>query len=160
MCKEVKNVKNLFIVTVACGALLVACGGPEAKFIGTYDGGMEMPQAMIDAMNAGAAASGVDPDEFVADVLNANMTMELKKDGVCIITSDLGGETNTQNVTWSLNDEGTEITLKLADSEGSTANANMMSGVNTDLVFVVSDDGKVLTSEDDQFGMKMTYTRQ
>lgn len=152
--------KQLFAAIVACGAFLVACGGPEAKLIGTYDGGMEMPQAMIDAMNAGAAASGVDPDEFVADVLNAKMTLELKKDGVCIISSDLGGKTNSQNVTWSLNDEGTEITLKLANADGSTANANMMSGVNTDLVFVVSDDGKVLTSEGDQFGMKMTYTRQ
>lgn len=154
--------KQLLIAIVACGVLLAACGGPEGKFIGKYDGEIEIPQQMIDLMKSFAEMGGEDADAVIADMQNAKISMELKKDGVCTMTAVAGGETHTNDATWSLNEEGNEITIKIADGEDSIASSNMMPDSNTDLVFAVSNGGKVLTFEQEQMGMKfkMTFTRR
>ena len=152
--------KQIFLVIVACGALLVACGGPEAKFIGTYDGDTAIPQEVLDILRASAAMAGENADEMIANMQNATSSMELKKGGVCIITSEFAGVQKTEKLTWSVNDDGTEISIEMEETEGSAAMEDMMPGYTDALVYAVSDDGKVLTSEDNQFRMKITYTRQ
>lgn len=129
----------------------------EDRYVGVYDGEMEFPQEMLDMIRSFAEAAGEDPDDAIAKMLSPKMTMELKKDGVCTLVDSTGGASDSIDGTWSLSEDGTQITIVIEDA----ASANPMQG-DEDMVFVISDDGKVLTFKQEEMGMKfkMTFTRQ
>ena len=129
----------------------------EDRYVGVYDGQMEFPQEMLDMIRSIAEGAGDDPDDAIAEMLSPKITMELKKDGVCTLVDLTGGASDSIDGTWSLSEDGTEITIVIEDA----ASANAMQG-DEDMVFVISDDGKVLTFKQEEMGVKfkMTFTRQ
>lgn len=129
----------------------------EDRYVGVYDGQMEFPQEMLDMIRSIAERAGDDPDNAIAEMMSPKMTMELKKDGVCTLVDSTGGVSDSIDGTWSLSEDGTEITIVIEDA----ASANAMQG-DEDMVFVISDDGKVLTFKQEEMGVefKMTFTRR
>ena len=123
----------------------------EASLVGNYEGDLVISQESLDSIKEMAADFGQDADQIIAELESVKTSMELRKDGVCIMTSDSVRGTTTQNLTWSLNDEGTEITL-----------TDINDATMPQLVLLVSRDGRELTFMDTGTGLniKMTYTRQ
>lgn len=162
MCKEVRNIKNIFIAIVACGALLVACGGPEGKLIGKYEGRAEI--------FFGTPEDPIVPEGLLKEALDgmksklekARLLLELKQDGVCTMRSATGEPPDTIYGTWSLDDQDSAVMIKWEDTD-----ADLMPGTREDMVLDVFDGGKVLsmTASDDTLSLgamtfSLTFTRQ
>lgn len=136
--------KRICTLLVAATLLLAACGKPEDKFVGHYDGTMEMPQEMIDLMKSMAPQFGEDPSEMEAKLSNLQIGMELRGDGTCSMTNESDGKTDLTEGTWTLNEEGTQITVQLTEAK-KKASALGMPTAGEDLVLDVSEDGKTLS---------------
>ena len=154
--------KRLLVAVIAASLLLAACDKPEDKFVGQYDGTIDIPQELIEVMKSMVSQMGGDPDEVEAGMTGGKIAMELRGDGTCTMTKTADDNTELTDGTWTLNDEGTQITVHIAMDEEAAAEMGLPSGSGRDRVLDVSEDGKTLTFEETQLGrtVKTTFTRK
>jgi hypothetical protein len=159
--------RNLAIIAVAL--LLVACGKPQDKFVGIWDGKVEIPPETVEAMNkmmedmakaAGQKITDTDRKQMeqgLTELKNAKPTLELKEDGTCVLTSEGASPSDAANGTWVLSEDKKSITIKVESGKSTEVPPNKQ-----DLVFIIDADGKTMTFEDDQMGMKtkLTFTKR
>ena len=55
------RMKSHSLIALLAVAALVGCGKPEDKFVGKYDGKLDMPQETLDQFKAAAIAAGATP---------------------------------------------------------------------------------------------------
>ena len=159
--------RNLAII--AALLLLVGCGKPEDKFVGTWDGKIEIPPEAVAAMNkmmedmakaTGQKVTDADRQEMekaLTGAKNVKPTLDLKEDGTCILTSEADGKTGTTSGKWVLSEDKKSITVTIQPQMGAAAVPT-----NQDLVFVVGEDGKTMSYEDEQMGVKskLSFTKR
>ncbi len=150
--------KRACTLLVVATLLLAACDRPEDKFVGQYDGEIDMPQELIEAIKLFALQSGDDPDEVEAGLTGTKIAMELRRDGTCTMTESADDEAELTDGTWFLNDEGTQITVRIPMDEEEAAARGLPRGAATDRVLDVSEDDKTLTFEQTQLGRTVTTT--
>ncbi|MCH8991969.1 MAG: hypothetical protein IIA44_09515, partial [Acidobacteria bacterium] len=132
--------------------VIASCSKPEDKFVGHYDGELNIPQQMIDAMKAMASSFGGNPEEVEARIVDGKIGPELRGDGTCTMSGSSGGEGDSMDGTWTLNEEATQITLQLAEAEEKASEIGLPSA-GENLVLDVSEDGKTLSFGGRQMGM-------
>ena len=154
--------KRTCTLLVIASLLLAACTKPEDKFVGHYDGKTAIPQETIDAMRAMASSMGADPDEVEARLTNSQISMALRDDGTCTLIGESDGRSESMEGKWTLNKEGTQVTIQFTGLEEKAADMGLPTGPNQDMVLNVSEDGKTLSLEDAQIGLTfgMTFTRK
>jgi hypothetical protein len=159
--------RNLAIIAVAL--LLVGCGKPEDKFVGMWDGKVEIPPEAVAAMNkmmddmakaTGQKVTDADRKEMEKALNGAKdvkPTLDLKEDGTCVLSSEGAGRSETANGKWQLSEDKKSITVTVQSTAASAA-----APMNQDIVFIIGDDGKTMTFEDNQMGMKtkLTFTKR
>ena len=154
--------KQLLIAVIAASLLLAACDRPEDKFVGQYDGEIDMPQELIEAVKLFAVQNGDDPDEVEAGMTGGTIAMELRGNGTCTMTKTADDKTELTHGTWTLNDDGTKITIHIVMDEDTAALMDLPNVPSRDRVLDVSEDGKTLTLEESQLGRTVitTFTRK
>ncbi len=107
-----------------------------------------------------AKAEGADTEEMEAALTEGHFGLELRADGTCAMTSESKGKTESADGTWTLNDDGTQVTLKIADVSEATSSVGL-SDKGDDMVLDVSKDGMTLSLEETQMGMTfgISFTR-
>lgn len=114
-----KRVVSIVLAVLVVAALLVACGGPEGKYVvKSIDG-----NSVEDQLKSQADASGVSYDELLkqmgVDKPEEIVTLELKSDGTAIM--DMKIFSSKMEGTWkqdgdkiaiTMNDETADFTLK------------------------------------------------
>lgn len=143
------------LIALALVAALMGCGKPEDKFVGKYDGKLEIPQESIDQIKAFAGAAGATPAQIEQQIKSATFGMELMKEGKCRVWSASNGQESSNEATWTLNEQGNAITIKFKDPVAGTG------VVPPDMALTASEDKKSLTFHQNQMGIKATvvYTR-
>ena len=117
---------RLCIAVLAASLLLASCNTPVAKAIetpeeklaGNYVGSLEIPQEMIDMILSCAKAAGTSAEEMAemeAEIKGNNFSLDLRADGTCTMTTESKGEPHSTDGTWTLNEEGTAVTLQIAE---------------------------------------------
>jgi hypothetical protein len=139
---------------------------------GSWTGEIDFPEELIEGMKQmmsgmaeamGGTQDGKTADELKQDLdekmgddpfADAKITMELREDGTCTLHDD-GTEGNSEESTWSLNDDGTVLTVVTPAKEGEVG--NMM----PDMVLGISEDMDTMQFAEAQMGfeMKITFTR-
>ena len=105
--------KRLFVAVIAASLLLAACDRSRDNFVGHYDGMIDVPQELIEVMRSLALQNDVDPDEVEAAMTGVKIAMELRGDGTCTMTETADAKTRLTDGTWTLNDEGAQITVRV-----------------------------------------------
>ena len=156
------NVKRFFVLLFAVPLLLVACSKPEDKFVGEYDGTIELPDGLIEARKLFALQSGDDPDEVEAILTSGAIGMELRENGLCTMTTTYDEDSALTHGTWTLNDEGTQITVRIPIDDETAEARGLPSGSGRLRVLDVSEDGKTLTYEEERLNRTVvtTFTRK
>ena len=154
--------KRLLVAVVAASLLLAACEKPEDKFVGKYDGAIDMPPDLIEAIMLFAMQGGDDPTEVEDAIINGTIALELHENGKCTMTNSLGDNSRSTTGTWTLNNEGTQITIHVERDEQTAAETGLPGGFGRDRVLDISNDGKTLTFEDTVLRrtVKTTFTRK
>ena len=154
--------KRLFVAVIAASLLLVACGKPEDKFVGKYDGEIDVPEGMIELLKSYALQTGGNPDEVEAGLTEGKIAMELRGDGTCIMSTTTAGKTELTGCTWTLNDDGTQISVFIEMDEAVAEELDLPSGSGRLRELSVSEDGKTLTYEEHMLGKTLitTFTRK
>lgn len=114
-----KRVISIVLAVLMVAALLVACGGPEGKYVVKSIGGKDVEEQL----KAQAEASGVSYDELLkqmgVDKPEEIMTLELKSDGAAVMDIKMFGtkmegtwKQNGEKIAITVEDETNEFTLK------------------------------------------------
>ena len=154
--------KRLLVVVIAASLLVAACDKSRDKFVGQYDGEIDVSPETIELMRSLALQNGMDPDEVEAAMTGGKIALELRDDGTCTMTRTEDDKTGLTNGTWTLNDEGTQITVHVVMDEETAAERGFESAPSRDKVLDVSEDGKTLTLEETVLRRKVktTFTRK
>ena len=154
--------KRLLAAVVAASLLLAGCEKPGDKFVGEYDGVIDTPPDLIEAMRLFAVQNGDDPDEVEAAIVNGEIALELRGNGTCTMTNTLGDDFRRTPGTWTLNDEGTQITVHVEMDEDTAEEAGLPGGFGRFRVLDIGADGRTLTFEDTILRRKVvtTFTRK
>ena len=108
--KRVISIVSIALVVMMIAALLVACGGPEGKYVvKSIDG-----KAVEDALKESAEASGMNVDDFLKqmNVKSAEeiVTIELKSDKTAIF--EIKMFSSKQEGTWKQDGDKINITIE------------------------------------------------
>lgn len=143
------------LIALLVVAALMGCGKPEDKFVGKYDGKLEIPQESLDQIKAFATAAGATPAQVEQQIKEATFGMELMKEGKCRVWSASKGQESSNEATWTLNEQGNAITIKFKDPVAGTG------VVPPDMGLTASEDKKTLTFHRNEMGMQVTvvYTK-
>ena len=154
--------KRLLVAVLAASLMLAGCDGPEDKFVGQYEGTVDMPQDLVELLKSLAIQNGDDPDEVEAGLTGGKLAMELRDDGTCTMIKTADDKTELTACTWTLNREGTQITVHVAMDEVAAGALDVPSGPGRDRVLDVSEDGKTLTLNETVLRrtVKTTFTRK
>lgn len=161
--------KRVTILAIVAAALLVGCGKPQDKYVGMWEGTMEIPPEFAELMRSMAegmakstgqsmtAAEKKEMEDGIAALKDMKLTLDLKKDGTCTMGSNAPGQNGTTAGTWLLSEDKKSITLTMQQGDGAT-----IGQMNRAIVFVIGADGKSMTFEDNQMGMKtkLSFTKK
>ena len=157
--------KKLLPIALVAAALIAGCGKPEDKFVGKWNGKVELPQAAIDMIKAFTPEA--ERGKVEQDIKDTKIELDLKKDRTYTITTTASGKTDSQNGTWTLDKEGKTVTLsapKLSEDAKSKAkaagatDAMIQEGEGKSMAYTVSTDKRTLTHTEEQMGMSITMT--
>ncbi len=154
--------KRLWVAVIAASLVLAACDKPEDKFVGEYDGTIEVPPGLIEAMKLFAIQRGSNPDDVEAAMTSGTLAMELRGNGSCTMTTTFDEDSALTDGTWTLNDEGTQITVRIPIDDETAEARDLPSGSGRLRVLDVSEDGKTLTYEEERLNRTVvtTFTRK
>ncbi|KKL45506.1 hypothetical protein LCGC14_2355010, partial [marine sediment metagenome] len=159
---EHKAMQRTYAVLLLALLLITGCGKPEDKFVGKYDGTLEMDQELIELMQA--AASPDLPTNIAESLKSATLELELKGDGTYAMISNSINGPSVQTGTWTLNLDGEVLTLSSPVKDQRIKDmVGRMGGDSSDPIpFQISEDGRTLTFRGMQNGMSlgMTYTKK
>jgi hypothetical protein len=156
--------RNLAILAAAI-LLTAGCGKPENKFVGTWDGTMELPPEAVEMMkglaesiakSSGKSLTEADRkamEEGMASMKDMKLILDLKDDGTCTMTSNHPGQGEATNGTWQLSEDQKSITINMQQGSGAAVGQ-----VSRAIAMVLSADGKSMSFEDNQMGMKTKLT--
>ena len=71
------------LIALVLAVALIGCGKPEDKFIGKYDGKLDIPQETLDQIKVAAVAAGATAAQVEQQIKSATFGMELMKEGNC-----------------------------------------------------------------------------
>jgi hypothetical protein len=148
---------------------LVGCGGPERRFVGTWDGSVDMsPEAIEEVVNK------LDPDNphaatgMRAGLAAVTLTLELKKDRTYSLTTAFPGQApDVVTGKWRTDADGKTVTLdgaamtpeRVAEMRATGASDKDIAKLEGTVVTLsVSKDKKTLAGPASPFGIQLDYT--
>lgn len=156
-----KGVKRLLLPASLVFLLIAGCSKPEDKFVGKWDGKIEMPQEALD-MIKGMASTMLPADqkgkieEFEKFVKDGRLELDLQAEGKARLTSiNPDGEDMAQEATWKLAEDGKTLSVTVARS---AATPGAMGSVSRDLNLSVSEDNRKLSIVQSDGGLSMTIS--
>lgn len=156
-------------------ALIAGCSKPEDKFVGKWDGKMDLSQEMMDMAEAAKAFLTPEQIKQMEDaqkmIADARVVLDLKDDGTYVMTTTGLNESHTVNGKWTLSEDGKTITAEswpMTEAEKKSAVDQGISAqiveqlADEDLKCVVSEDMNTLTYVAETMGASLTirFVRQ
>jgi uncharacterized protein (DUF3820 family) len=143
---------------------LAGCGDPSGKFVGTYSGQADIPKEFSDMLEQQGMQEGEDGKR-------ASVTLDLKADGTCTMTTDGGGEKRTQEGEWKY--EGGRVTLNITSPYLTKEDLDAMRAKGMSDEMIAKSSKNPMTSEQvtdpstlvfvsviREITLKMTFTKQ
>ena len=127
--KRVISIVSIALVVLMLAASLVACGGPEGKYVvKSIDG-----KTVDEALKASAEAAGMSTDDFLkqvgVDKAEEVMTIELKSDKTAVF--DIKMFSTKKEGTWTQEGDKVKITID-GQTESFTLKGNELSSDNSE----------------------------
>jgi hypothetical protein len=160
-----KHLAAIALVAIA----LAGCSKPEDKFVGKWDGKVDVPQEAIDMIKA---FSPNEAPKIETEIKGTKVELDLAKDGkYTVTTTPLSGKPSSVSGTWTLSEDGKTLTMSgpqlsedakaKAKAAGAT-DAQIKQGEGQSTAYTVGEDAKTLTADLQQLGMtiKVAFTKR
>lgn len=156
--------KRTAAIALLAAALLTGCGKPEDKFVGNWDGKLDVPQASIDQIEKQMPGAGA---MAKAQIKDRSIALELKRDGTYALAAKTGAQTDNVTGTWTLAEDGKSIHMSAPEPDKATKDRMLKQGMTEEQLkpkesdakdLKVSEDGKTLSVSESNMGISVTLT--
>jgi pyruvate kinase len=139
--------KPLFATLIlASSLLLVGCGGPEKKILGTFTGTPSVTEDAKANMRSALISGGMAEEqvnEMIKSMTDTKLSLKIEKDGTAVQTA--AGSEMVTKAKWKLSEDGTTVTI--------TPDGND----KQEITFAVSEDFNTLTASETPGAEGMTF---
>jgi len=165
-----ENMKRCVASIIVVMALLAGCSKPEDKFVGKWDGKVELPKefvAMMEGMAKAFASTSKDPNAKAPDLQGeldkAKLELDLQKSGQYVLTTTSTKGTTTESGTWKLSEDGKTIKLTLPKDaqqklDSTPGSPNLGNFGKDGMTFNVAEGNKAMALELNQAGMSIKFS--